>query len=37
MLIVAAIIVRTRSAAVPETMLSAAAVRRQFEALDPLS
>jgi uncharacterized membrane protein YfcA len=37
MLIVAAIIVRTRSATVPETMLSATAVRRRFEALDPLS
>ena len=37
MLIVAAIIVRTRSATVPETTLSASAVRRQFEALDPLS
>lgn len=37
MLIVVAIVLRTRSAAVPETMLSATAVRRQFEALDPLS
>ena len=37
MLIVVAIVLRTRSAAVPETMLSATALRRQFEALDPLS
>ena len=37
MLIVVAIVLRTRSAAAPETMLSATAVRRQFEALDPLS
>ena len=36
-LIVVAIMLRTRSAAVPATMLSASAVRRQFEALDPLS
>ena len=36
-LIVIAIMLRTRTAAAPETLLSASAVRRQFEALDPLS